>query len=83
MRYYYRFREAEAEHQAYANAERDDRRGDRFDHRRGNSNGCAQNSAHAGGRTEQVANGGPRQTNETCSHPAGTEVSRGRQFARG
>ena len=62
MRYYYRFREAEAEHQAYANAERDDRRGDRFDHRRGNSNGRAQNSAHAGGRTEQVANGGPRQT---------------------
>lgn len=81
--HFYRFREAETEHQAYANAERDDRRGDRFDHRRGNSNGRAQNSAHAGGRTEQVANGGAQQTNETGSHPTGTKVSGGKQFAHG
>ena len=80
---YNNFRETKAEHETNADAERDDRCGDRFNHRRGDSDGRAQNSAHAGGRAEQVSDGGSWQTNENDSHPTGAEVSRGKQSAHG
>lgn len=46
------FREAKTKYETNADAERDDRRGDRSDHRRGDSDGRAKNSAHAGGRAK-------------------------------